>query len=67
MRNLKVAGSSLEKVSKKTLFIKNMDDFPLVNEIYGKFFERNYPAHSCVGAARLPKDANFEVEAISLF
>ena len=70
MNNLKTiieaAGSSLEKVVKTTLFIKNMDDFPLVNEVYGEFFSDNYPARACVEVARLPRDANFEVEAVGL-
>jgi len=70
MKNLKVileaAGSDLEKVVKTTLFIKNMDDFPLINEVYGEFFKQNYPARACVEVARLPRDANFEVEAMSL-
>lgn len=70
MNNLKAileaAGSSLEKVVKTTLFIKNMDDFSLVNEVYGEFFTQDYPARACVEVARLPRDANFEVEAISL-
>ena len=69
-QNLKVileaAGSDLEKVVKTTLFIKNMDDFPLINEVYGEFFKQNYPARACVEVARLPRDANFEVEAMSL-
>lgn len=63
---LEVAGSSLEKVVKTTVFIKNMDDFPLINEVYGKFFTENFPARACVEVARLPKDANVEVEAIAL-
>lgn len=70
MHNLKTileaAGSSLEKVVKTTLFIKNMDDFPLVNEVYGEFFRDNYPARACVEVARLPRDAHFEVEAVAL-
>ncbi len=70
MHNLKTileaAGSSLEKVVKTTLFIKNMDDFPLVNEVYGEFFTDNFPARACVEVARLPRDANFEIEAVSL-
>ena len=70
MNNLKAilesAGSSLEKVVKTTLFIKNMDDFPLINEVYGEFFTDKYPARACVEVARLPRDANFEVEAVSL-
>jgi len=69
MNNLKAileaAGSKLEKVVKTTLFIKNMDDFPLINEVYGEFFTQNYPARACVEVARLPRDAHFEVEAIS--
>ncbi|BBO73243.1 reactive intermediate/imine deaminase [Desulfosarcina widdelii] len=63
---LKAAGSSLDKVVKTTLFIKNMDDFPIVNDVYEEFFYKNFPARSCVEVARLPRDANFEVEAISL-
>ena len=63
---LEAAGSSLEKVVKTTLFIKNMDDFPLVNEVYGEFFTDNFPARACVEVARLPRDANFEVEAVAL-
>jgi 2-iminobutanoate/2-iminopropanoate deaminase len=70
MNNLKMileaAGSSLEKVVKTTLFIKNMDDFPFVNEVYGEFFTDNYPARACVEVARLPRDANFEAEAVAL-
>ena len=70
MNNLKTileaAGSSLEKVVKTTLFIKNMDDFPLVNEVYGEFFTDNFPARACVEVARLPRDANFEAEAVAL-
>jgi len=70
MNNLKTileaAGSSLEKVVKTTLFIKNMDDFPLINEVYGEFFSDNYPARACVEVARLPRGANFEAEAVGL-
>lgn len=70
MNNLKAiletAGSSLEKVVKTTLFIKNMDEFPLINEVYGEFFKDNYPARACVEVARLPRDANFEIEAVCL-
>lgn len=63
---LEASGSSLQKVVKTTLFIKNMDDFPLVNEVYAEFFKENFPARACVEVARLPRDANFEVEAVSL-
>ena len=46
--------------------LKAMDDFPLINEVYGEFFTDNYPARECVELARLRRDANFEVEAVSL-
>lgn len=70
MNNLKnileAAGSNLEKVIKTTLFIKNMNDFSLINEVYGEFFKQNFPARACVEVSRLPKDANVEVEAVGL-
>ncbi len=70
MNNLKTileaSGSSLEKVVKTTLFIKNMGDFPLINEIYGEFFTKDFPARACVEVARLPRDAHFEIEAVGL-
>jgi 2-iminobutanoate/2-iminopropanoate deaminase len=70
MQNLKnileAAGSGLEKVVKTTLFIKDMDYFPVINEVYGEFFIDEPPARACVEVARLPKDANFEIEAIGL-
>ena len=63
---LEAAGSGIEKVVKTTLFIKNMDDFPLINDVYAEFFKNDYPARACVEVARLPRDANFEIEAIGL-
>ena len=60
------AGSSLDKVVKTVVFIKNMDDFALVNEVYGEYFVNNKPARSCVEVARLPKDALVEIEAIAI-
>ena len=62
---LEEAGSSLDKVVKTVVFIKNMDDFALVNEVYGEYFVNNKPARSCVEVARLPKDALIEIEAIA--
>lgn len=62
---LEEAGSSLDKVVKTVVFIKNMDDFDLVNEVYGEYFVNNKPARSCVEVARLPKDALIEIEAIA--
>ena len=70
MENLKkvleASGSSLEQVLKTTLYVTNMDDFPLINEAYGEFFPENPPARACVEVSRLPKGANFEVEAVAL-
>lgn len=67
LRNILIAaGSSLENVVKVTLFIKNMDDFAMINEVYGEFFPADPPARACVEVARLPKDARFEVEAVAL-
>lgn len=63
---LEEAGSSLDKVVKTVVFIKNMDDFALVNEVYGEYFVNNKPARSCVEVARLPKDALIEIEAIAI-
>ncbi len=59
------ADSGLEQVVKTVVFIKNMDDFAKVNEIYATFFTEKYPARSCVEVARLPKDVLIEVEAIA--
>lgn len=62
---LEASGSSAEKVIKTTVFIKNMDDFGKINEIYAKYFTGDYPARSCVEVARLPKDVLIEIEAIA--
>mgnify|MGYP000200075742 FL=1 len=62
---LKAAGSDISKVVKTTVFIKNMDDFALVNSIYGQYFTEPYPARSCVEVARLPKDLLVECEVIA--
>lgn len=60
------AGSSLEKVVKTTVFIKDMNDFAAMNEIYGEYFSVHKPARSCVEVARLPKDVLVEIEVIAL-
>ncbi|MBO6214346.1 MAG: RidA family protein [Lachnospiraceae bacterium] len=66
MKNLlEAAGSSMEQVVKTTLFIKNMDDFAKINEIYANYFPEPYPARSCVEVARLPKDVLLEIEVIA--
>jgi 2-iminobutanoate/2-iminopropanoate deaminase len=62
---LEASGSSLDKVLKATVFIKDMNDFPKINEIYGQYFTKEQPGRSCVEVARLPKDALIEIEAIA--
>lgn len=62
---LESAGSSIDNVVKTTVFIKNMDDFAKINEVYQKYFTKPYPARSCVEVARLPKDVLIEVEVIA--
>ena len=63
---LKEAGTSPENVIKTTVFIKNMDDFGKINEIYSKYFVSECPTRSCVEVARLPKDVLIEIEAIAI-
>lgn len=58
------AGGSIENTVKTTVFIKDMNDFARINEIYAQFFTEPYPARSCVEVARLPKDVLLEIEAI---
>ena len=69
-RNLKAvlqaAGASLETVVKATVFIKDMNDFAAVNEVYGEYFTDHKPARSCVEVARLPKDVLIEIEVVAL-
>jgi 2-iminobutanoate/2-iminopropanoate deaminase len=59
------SGSKVENIVKTTVFIKEMNDFGKINEIYKKYFKEPYPARSCVEVARLPKDVLLEVEAIA--
>jgi 2-iminobutanoate/2-iminopropanoate deaminase len=63
---LKEAGASAETVIKTTVYIKDMNDFPLINEVYEKYFTNHKPARSCVEVARLPKDVLVEIEVIAL-
>lgn len=63
---LEAAGTSMDRVIKTTVFIKEMNDFGAINEIYQTFFEGDYPARSCVEVARLPKDVMIEIEAIAV-
>lgn len=63
---LEAAGSSMNKVVKTTVFLKDMNDFAEMNAVYATFFEEGfYPARSAVEVARLPKDVKIEIEAIA--
>jgi len=70
MRNLRAvfeaAGVELSQVIKTTVFLADMDEFSAMNEIYGRFFGENPPARATVQAARLPRDARVEIDAIAL-
>lgn len=60
------AGAGLDNVVKTTVFIKNMNDFAVINEVYKKFFMQSFPARSCVEVARLPKDVLIEIECVAV-
>ncbi|MGG2085587.1 RidA family protein [Priestia aryabhattai] len=62
---LEEAGASLNTVVKATVFIKDMNDFTALNEVYGNYFGDHKPARSCVEVARLPKDVLVEIEVIA--
>lgn len=63
---LEEAGSSLGEVVKTTVFLADMNDFALMNEVYGRYFSEHAPARATVQAARLPRDARVEIEVIAL-
>ena len=63
---LKAAGSSLPQVVKTTVFLKSMNDFAAMNEVYGQHFTSDPPARSTVEVARLPKDVLVEIDVIAL-
>lgn len=66
LKNLiEASGSSMDKVVKTTVFIKDMNDLGKINDIYKDFFTSDFPARSCVEVARLPKDVLIEIEAIA--
>src|ERR1043166_1037955 len=60
------AGVEMDEIVKTTVFLADMNDFTAMNEVYGKFFAENPPARATVQAARLPKDAKVEIEAIAV-
>ena len=63
---LEEAGMNYENVVKCSIFLKNMDDFVRVNQVYGNFFTENPPARETVEVARLPKDVNVEISCIAV-
>jgi 2-iminobutanoate/2-iminopropanoate deaminase len=63
---LQASGSSLEKVLRCTVFLKNMGEFAAMNEVYGRYFKQSPPARSTVEVARLPKDVLVEIDVIAL-
>jgi 2-iminobutanoate/2-iminopropanoate deaminase len=63
---LEAAGSGLSRVIKTTVFLADMQEFSAMNEVYGDFFKDEPPARATVEAARLPRDARVEIEAIAL-
>ena len=63
---LEEAGASMHNVVKVTVFLKNMDDFAEMNEVYCHYFASECPARCCVQVAKLPKDALVEIDAIAV-
>ena len=62
---LKAAGYSYEHIVKTTIFLKDLNDFVRVNEVYGSFFKSDFPARETVQVSRLPKDVNVEISVIA--
>lgn len=62
---LESAGTNLDNVIKTMVFVKDLKDFTLVNEVYAEYFTKNFPARSCVQVAKLPLDAMIEIEVIA--
>jgi 2-iminobutanoate/2-iminopropanoate deaminase len=70
MRNLKsileAAGATMNNIVKSTIFLKDLNNFTAMNEVYGSFFEPGFPARETVQVVRLPKDANVEISVIAV-
>jgi len=62
---LEAAGSSLERVVKTTVYLKDMGEFAIMNEVYGRYFASNPPARATVEVARLPRDVRVEIDCIA--
>ncbi len=63
---LELYSLSLENIVKTTVFLKDMNNFSEFNQVYAQYFTKKFPARSCVEVARLPKDAEVEIEAIAI-
>lgn len=63
---LKEAGADLNNIVKTTVFVKDLADFATVNQIYGMYFDTEYPARSCVQVAKLPLDGLVEIECVAV-
>jgi 2-iminobutanoate/2-iminopropanoate deaminase len=63
---LKAAGSGLEKVVRTGVYLKDMNDFAAMNDVYERFFPQRCPARSTIEASRLPKDVRVEIDAIAM-
>lgn len=63
---LKASGADLSSVARTTVFLKNMNDFSSVNEVYEQYFSEHKPARACVEVARLPRDVLVEIDAIAI-
>ncbi len=63
---LTAAGMTYNEIVKSSIFLKNMDDFALVNEVYGAYFENEPPARETVQVAKLPRDVNVEISVIAV-
>lgn len=63
---VEAAGSSLDRAVKVGVFLKDMNDFPAMNEVYGHYFGKDFPARTTVEVARLPRDVRIEIDLIAL-
>ncbi|HXE11959.1 MAG TPA: RidA family protein [Bryobacteraceae bacterium] len=63
---LRAAGLTFENVVKTTVFLRNLNDFTYMNEVYARYFSKNPPARSTIQAARLPREVDIEIDAIAV-
>lgn len=63
---LEAAGMSFANIVKTTIFVKDLNNFQAINEVYGSYFSENPPARETVEVSRLPKDANVEISCIAI-